>query len=440
MPLKSVLAEGDHPRALVRGTLIRHTGRWLARFGSSLQGCRMLEPIEIADGQVSELREAYANIVALEDRVEELARELERVRQQLQKEKLEHFRTQREMEAQAATDLRFRELATHLPQCVFEVDLAGRLTFVNQGAAKATGYTVADFEKGLNVLDLVRPGDRGRLARNMARVLRGEENPENEYALVRKDGTTFPVAVYPSPIIHGGVITGLRGIAIDITGEKAAEERLRASLQEKQTMLQDIHHRVKNNLAVVSSLISLQCEYAGDDAHRRMFEDTERRIRSMALAHEMLYQTEGLAHLSIKDYLENLVDHLAVSVAAPNADVSFMLKIEDLRLELDTAIPLGSMVTELVSNSLKHAFPMGRAGTIAICLRAIGNGKLELMVRDDGTGIPANVSLDKPRSLGLDLVRIFVRQVHGKIQFLSKNGTEVRVTFETAGSRKRSAP
>jgi two-component sensor histidine kinase len=215
----------------------------------------------------------------------------------------------------------------------------------------------------------------------------------------------------------------------DITRRKKVEEQVRESLREKQVLLREIHHRVKNNLAVISSLLSFQSRFAGDEAHRQMFDDCQARIRSMALGHELVYQSENLANVKVAEYIEKLVDHLVSTTVTLGSSISVSKDIEQLSFGLDTITPLGFLLTELVSNCIKHAFPPGRKGEIWISLRSVGSSEYELCVRDNGVGM-SNIETSNPHSLGQVLVDAFVQQLEGNLKIRHEGGTEVRIRFK----------
>jgi PAS domain S-box-containing protein len=234
------------------------------------------------------------------------------------------------------------------------------------------------------------------------------------------------------PIVDAdGVIFAVGGISRDITHLKRREEEIKASLAEKGVLLREIHHRVKNNLAVVSSLLRLQARYTEDETVRSMFEESEARIRAMALAHAQLYQTEDLSQINAGQYLSSLFTSLRSFMGRLGRNILTKSEFEDINLQIDTAIPLGFIVTELVSNVYKHAFPEGRRGELELTLRSIGNHECELVVQDDGVGMPGNLDLKHPKSCGLTLVDVFVKQINGVLEVRAVGGTEVRVRFST---------
>jgi len=196
----------------------------------------------------------------------------------------------------------------------------------------------------------------------------------------------------------------------EVRERQRAEVELRASLLEKDTLLREIHHRVKNNLAVVSSLLYLESTQSHDGTASRALDEAQHRIRSMAMVHEALYQSGNLAAIDFRSYLEQLLRYLRDSYAI-RAEVHVQVCVDHLLLDADRAIPCGLIVTELFTNSLKHAFPGGRSGTIAVRLRTTANGHLELGVHDNGVGVAGDAMQHAPATLGWRLVRSLSRQL-----------------------------
>jgi PAS domain S-box-containing protein len=215
----------------------------------------------------------------------------------------------------------------------------------------------------------------------------------------------------------------------DITARKQAEEQLRASLREKEVLLQEIHHRVKNNLQVVSSLLSLQAEQTKDRQTFEAFRGSQNRIRSMALIHEKLYQSPDLARVDFAEYLQSLAAALCRSYGADVRGISLSIQTDKILLGIDTATPCGLLLNELISNALKHAFPAGRAGEIRIEFRVNGDKQCILRVSDNGVGFPQDLEFRTMESLGLQLVNTLVRQLAGSIKLERAGGTSFEITF-----------
>ena len=229
-------------------------------------------------------------------------------------------------------------------------------------------------------------------------------------------------------------------ITYDITERKRADERIKSSLREKEVLLQEIHHRVKNNLQVISSLLNLQSNYITDDMVKALFRESQDRVKSMALIHEKLYKSNDLARIDFSEYVHSLVQMLFHSCLANREEIQLKFQVESVFLDIDTAIPVGLMLNELISNSLKHAFPTGGPGTIYIDLAPQPGDEYELTIRDDGVGVPENFDVDTSDSLGLRLVRILTKQIGGTLEFRSGNETEFKISFqdnETAGAASR---
>jgi PAS domain S-box-containing protein len=244
----------------------------------------------------------------------------------------------------------------------------------------------------------------------------------------RKNGDEFPVEISLSPL-HTEEGTLFLAAIRDITERRRADEKVRASLQEKEVLLKEIHHRVKNNLQVTSSMLKLQSAYIEDPGARGMFAESQNRIRSMALVHEKLYQSSDLSRIDIADYVTSLAMLLMRSFGVDRARISFALEAEPVFLSIEAAVPFGLIVNELLSNCLKHAFPGARAGQILVAIAAGETGGLTLRVRDDGVGLPPELNIDEAETLGLQLVKTLVEQLEGRLDVDREGGTDVRVHF-----------
>ena len=217
----------------------------------------------------------------------------------------------------------------------------------------------------------------------------------------------------------------------EIIERKRAEEKINTSLQEKVVLLREIHHRVKNNLQVISSLLNLQSGYIEDKKSLEIFRESQTRVRSMALIHEKLYQSKDLNKIEFSEYIESLIKDLFKSYNVDSDRIKLNSKMEGIFFEIDTAILCGLIINELVSNSLKHAFPLNKKGEIFISLDKDDNNKYTLILKDNGIGFPPNVDFRKTESLGLQLVTTLTEQLGGTIE-LHKNGyTEFIIAFNT---------
>jgi two-component sensor histidine kinase len=215
-----------------------------------------------------------------------------------------------------------------------------------------------------------------------------------------------------------------------VQAQQATLDRQNVSLQQRETLLREIHHRVKNNMQVMSSLLSLQARAALNPETRRMLEDNQNRIQSMALLHEILYQSEDLAMVDFPKYVLRTVDNLFRSCGVKDGQIRLHTELDQLALELDDALPFGLLISEVVSNSLKHAFPQGRSGEVSVFLHQQSDTTISLRLSDDGIGLPAELDWSTTRSLGLRLVRTLAQQLRGNLEVRSQGGTEVRLTFQ----------
>ncbi len=214
-----------------------------------------------------------------------------------------------------------------------------------------------------------------------------------------------------------------------LTYRKQAEEQIRRALKEKETLLREIHHRVKNNMAVVSSLLSLQSRKIKDDTARSLFEESKQRVRSMALVHEKLYQTKDLSSINFEDYITSIVSDI-ISVYRLNANsITTEVHIENIALDLELAVPCGLIINELLTNAFKHAFPNNRSGVLKINFTK-ADDTYTLTIEDNGVGLPEGFDYKKANTLGLQIIDILSEQLGGTFQIKSNKGTEAVVTFK----------
>ncbi len=214
----------------------------------------------------------------------------------------------------------------------------------------------------------------------------------------------------------------------ELSERKQAEKKIKKSLQEKEILLKEIHHRVKNNLQIISSLLYLQSNNAIDGKTIELFNESQNRIRSMALIHEELYQSENFVNIEFTDYIKGLISYLFSSYKTKLDTIKTDVQVENVILSIDKAIPCGLIINELISNSLKHAFPNGRKGQIKIKLTS-DKQKISLTVEDNGQGLPEELQLKKTKTLGLQLVNTLTKQLKGTIKHQKTKGTKFSITF-----------
>lgn len=210
---------------------------------------------------------------------------------------------------------------------------------------------------------------------------------------------------------------------------KKSKIELQNALKEKEMLLKEIHHRVKNNLMIISNLLELQSYYVRDKADLNVFRESKTRADSMALIHERLYQSTDLKSIDIGDYIRNLAADIFDTYVIDPDQINLMVHVDDIRLDTNTAIPLGLIINELLTNSLKYAFPNDKKGKITIELNK-NDDKFTLIIKDDGIGFPSDLDYKNTETLGLELVNSLTQQVNGNMELISADGTEFRITFE----------
>jgi two-component sensor histidine kinase/CheY-like chemotaxis protein len=214
----------------------------------------------------------------------------------------------------------------------------------------------------------------------------------------------------------------------EISDKRQAEQQLRQSLKEKDLLLKEIHHRVKNNLFIVSSLLESQADYTDDPQIIKILENSQNRVMSMALIHEQLHGNSSLFQIDFKQYLTVLTEHLIESYFTK--EVNFQSNIQEAYLNIETAHPCGLIINELISNAVEHAFPNQKPGNIMLKFNQDEAGNCNLLLKDDGIGFPAHKDFYHSESLGLELVSTLVEQLEGEIEMKNNNGTEVKITFK----------
>lgn len=260
------------------------------------------------------------------------------------------------------------------------------------------------------------------------------------YALY-KDGSEFPVEVGLTTIESDDGIQILASL-VNITERKQAEEKIKTALTEKEVMLKEIHHRVKNNLQVISSLLNLQSRYIEDEATLAIFKESRSRVRSMALIHEKLYQTKDFSQVDFSDYARDLSAQLIRANTDSRDLVRLDMDVEGIFLGIDTAVPCGLIINELLTNALQHAFPSGRKGTVKLQLHSKKPAKKQsrdfekvvLTVSDDGVGLPEGFNIEETTTLGMQLVKTLSEQIDGVLKIKSGKGANFAITFDAKAS------
>nr|WP_322654462.1 PAS domain S-box protein [Nostoc sp. CmiVER01]MDZ8124316.1 PAS domain S-box protein [Nostoc sp. CmiVER01] len=371
----------------------------------------------------------------LEIKVEERTTELTIINQSLQAEITERQRIE---QALRESEQRFRATFHQAAVGIAHVAIDGRWLLVNQKLCNILGYTSEELQL-LTFQDITHPDDLDADLKYVDQILADNiQTYAIEKRYFRKDSSIVWVNLTVSLMREpSGEPKYFISVVEDISERQAAlrdrqqwEEQIQASLLEKEVLLKEIYHRVKNNLQVISSLLSLQSAYIKHPDDLVIFKQSQQRIASMALVHEKLYQSQDLAKINFGEYIQDLVASLFSAYEVNGDAIALRVNIdEQVFLGLDTAIPCSLIIHELVSNSLKYAFPAGRNGTIYIGMSENTEHEITLIVSDDGIGLPSNFNFKNMASLGWQLVDALANQIAGNIDIQGANGVECQVKF-----------
>ncbi|MEQ9090371.1 MAG: PAS domain S-box protein [Balneola sp.] len=317
----------------------------------------------------------------------------------------------------------FSNLFHSSPIGIAQLDRHQEIESVNQSFEEIFGYTQKEV-KGLELDKLIVPEDEYQDALELstseiAKVYSGKRRT--------KSGNIIDVIVCAVPVIVDGKIISMYGIYVDITDRKRAEEKLKSNLREKEVLLAEIHHRVKNNLAVITGLLELQAlNSENEDAHK-VLKDSQMRVNSIALVHELLYQSDDFSQVDIPSYLKDLTRVISNSLERTAKPVNIEFDLDQIELEITQAIPCGLILNEILTNSYKHAFAGRKAGEISISFKNCDN-QIVYKVRDNGVGLPEENEEDK-QSLGMTLVKTLGRQLNAETNIYSHNGANFEFRF-----------
>ena len=314
------------------------------------------------------------------------------------------------------------------PAFIFISELAtGTFVEVNDAFCEMTGYTRRELV-GKSSLQLGITSEKARttLVRRLNEVDK-LQNYEMEIVTKSRQSRNFVFSI--ELMLHNGK-SCMIGSGIDITERRRAEQAVRASLQEKEVLLKEIHHRVKNNMQVISSLMSLQANESQDATLHGVLDDITHRVRSMAMVHEKLYHSADLARVDFADYARSLLDYLWRAHSTAASSIRLATDMEPISFTTDVAVPCGLILNELVSNALKHAFGGRDCGVITVGLHGGGKNRLTLSVGDDGVGLPEALDWQKTRSMGLRLVQMLTGQLRARVTVSGRKGTCFQIEFD----------
>ncbi|MGF1493353.1 MAG: histidine kinase dimerization/phosphoacceptor domain -containing protein [Microcoleaceae cyanobacterium] len=334
----------------------------------------------------------------------------------------ERQRVQEALLSSAATN---RALINAIPDLIFRIGQEDR--FVNYKASHQQDLLPFISEEFLGRrVDQILPEDLAQpILKSVHLAMETNQLQTFEYQLELEELRVWEFRVFVSA--DDEVMVLVR----DISDRKQAEAELRMSLQEKEMLVREVHHRVKNNLQVISSIFSLQSQATDDPDVLSLLDESQDRIRSMALIHEQLYQSSGLGQINLQDYIKSLTHNLLNSYRLGCSSIDFYLDVEPIDLNLDTAIPCGLLINELVSNALKHGFVGRKSGEVMIKIHklTLEAQQLCLIVQDNGVGLPANFDIGRSSSLGFRLIRALTRQLKGELEMYNHSGAVFKITF-----------
>ena len=329
-------------------------------------------------------------------------------------------------------------ITDNMMDLITRINAKGEYKYVSSSSHKILGYTPENM-LGKNILEMIHPNDLEIVKSSTRKAIYAHSSNEIEYRHKTSSGDYIWIETTSNPLFDNennlkGFVCGSR----DITDRKRTEKQIKTSLEEKEVLLKEIHHRVKNNMQIISSLLSLQSRYIEDEKYMAIFKESQDRVKSMAMIHEGLYKTNNLARINFEEYVRNLTSGLFSSYGMDKNIIETKMDLDKILLDVDTALPLGLILNELISNSLKHAFPIEYiGGTKGFQFKDAGIVKypkinillsqseemLKLVVSDNGIGFPQNVDFQNTPSLGLQLVNTLVSQIKGEIKLEVDNGT-----------------
>lgn len=371
------------------------------------------------------------NVEILLETLETLTRIIALVlKNSLQYENLEKTIQQRTREL-TKKERKFRSLAEVSPVGIFRTDKNGGCLYVNRLWTEMTGLSFVD-SMGRGWILAIHEEDRDSVVPLWEKSIRGTARFKHEFRFKGPEGSVIWALVQAAPEIdESGQLTGYVGTVTDITGRVESEERIKESLLEKEVLIQELYHRTKNNMQVISSFLQLQLLFREDEIFVPVFNDVISRIETMSLVHQKLYQSKNLSRINIREYIEELVPLIMSYHNSSSCNIKPVLEIEDKDFLIDIATPLGLVINELLSNTFKHAFPDSKNGEVMISLRSNESGSIVVIISDNGMGLPEGFTIESCKSLGLaTVVNIIEKQLSGDIEFVNSDGLTVLISFE----------
>lgn len=357
---------------------------------------------------------------------DQLIDELAKLRRRISEMEESKTKQKQAEEALRISEERFRQFFENAPGYCYMVSSKGKTLNINTAALAVLGYKKEDVIGKPFSTTIYAPSSVEKAKKLFTQWKKTGKLRNEELNIITKSGEKRTVLLSVDAVrSEDGKVLHAISFQTDITERKRAEEQIKASLEEKEVLLQEIHHRVKNNMQIISSILNLQSSVIKHKGALELFKSSQNRIKSMALIHEKLYKSKDFTRIDFSKYVQGLSNDL-FRVYGINQDVvKLNIDIKDVLLNINTAIPCGLIINELVSNSLKHAFPDNRKSKIKIAMSSLNNNEIELTVSDNGIGIPEEVDIKSTKSLGLHLVTILAEdQLKGEIKLDKTKGTK----------------
>lgn len=326
------------------------------------------------------------------------------------------------------TKERVEAILNNSPDGILLIDTSSKIEQCNTISKTMFDYEMLDLT-GKSIYELIDQPSVEVLQKQIKKCIENKQSTRFQITVKTSNQSTFDGGVALAIVETAGPTNALVCSIRDISESVRAEERIKSSLQEKEVLLREIHHRVKNNLQVISSLLDLQAGYTDDQKATELLLESQNRVRTMALVHERLYQSQDLAQIDFSTYLKELTTTLFNSYRIDGNRVGLEVYSDSIFLDIDRAIPCGLIINELVSNALKHAFPNNIKGMISVQLKSIEQKQYTVIVSDNGIGLPKDLDLHRTETLGLQLVSGLAMQLDATIGLQRQNGTQFEIRF-----------
>lgn len=327
-----------------------------------------------------------------------------------------------------ANEALLSQLFKNSPIGIVRLDENDRIIDINNSFEQLFGYSLAEIE-GQSINELIVPEHLREQAKSISSNAHAGKPSQAEVVRIRKDGTEIPVLAAGVPVNIQDYTIAIYGMYVDLTERKRAEEKIKRSLREKEILLAEIHHRVKNNLALISGLLELQIDNSVEEKVKNALRYSQSRIISMAMVHERLYQSDTLSELDCREFVKKLIATIAEAHYNENKSIEVHQSVDCFKLNVTQAIPVGLILNELLVNAFKHAFSDVLNGRVEVVLKR-SDDNVCLSVRDDGKGFPDNLDPEVSESLGLTLIHTLTKQLKGRLKMSNKSGSRFEIKFK----------